>query len=433
MVAGRPHGAERRRRRARRAGRRPPSARRRRPARRRWPSGCSTGCRRRSSRRPPRTSRRAGRGTTSGGPAPARPGVGGHRLELHERVRDTPVDGRRRCTASKRAGRSGWPGPVRCSRYAAWVTNSTGMLGEPMPLVTHGAGRQGPSRAKHYRCWAVKVDASTGLGPRVRARPWAFDDRRGAPHARRPDHRAATRRGRPVGRRPRRRQPRRAAPCAPARCSPTPRPASPTPASTSSTRWRCCASTSSGRASRLAPPPGTARLAVRRHREASVLDRAAFGDPWGNDAGDLNEIRRATPTHHAAARYVGPATSPPARRLRHHRRRRRPGLPAAPRRRPAAPATPGTAGPWSSTRWPGCAADASSTASSTRPCPTSRRCASTNRSASAACPSSSSSCSSTSLPTDDAAAPRRRRRRRSAGADLGAGRSRGAGRWPTTR
>ena len=61
---------------------------------------------------------------------------------------------------------------------------------------------------------------------------------------------------------------------------------------------------------RLAPPPGTARLAVRRHREASVLDRAAFGDPWGNDAGDLADIRHATPTHHAAARYVGP----PARR-----------------------------------------------------------------------------------------------------------------------
>ncbi len=61
---------------------------------------------------------------------------------------------------------------------------------------------------------------------------------------------------------------------------------------------------------RLAPPPGTARLAVRRHREASALDRAAFGDPWGNDAGDLADIRHATPTHHAAARYVGP----PARR-----------------------------------------------------------------------------------------------------------------------
>ncbi len=56
----------------------------------------------------------------------------------------------------------------------------------------------------------------------------------------------------------------------------------------------------------LAPPPGTARLPVRRHREASVLDRAAFGDPWGNDAGDLADIRHATPTHHAAARYVGP-------------------------------------------------------------------------------------------------------------------------------
>ena len=46
----------------------------------------------------------------------------------------------------------------------------------------------------------------------------------------------------------------------------------------------------------------TVALRVARHREASLIDRAAFGDPWGNDARDLGEIRRATPTHRARAR-----------------------------------------------------------------------------------------------------------------------------------
>lgn len=50
--------------------------------------------------------------------------------------------------------------------------------------------------------------------------------------------------------------------------------------------------------------PRTARLRARRHREASQVDRAAFGDPWANNARDLGEIRRATPLHHATARFV---------------------------------------------------------------------------------------------------------------------------------
>lgn len=53
-----------------------------------------------------------------------------------------------------------------------------------------------------------------------------------------------------------------------------------------------------------APPAGTTRLPVRRHREASAVDRAAFGDPWGVEHRDLGEIRHATPSHRAAARYV---------------------------------------------------------------------------------------------------------------------------------
>jgi ribosomal protein S18 acetylase RimI-like enzyme len=48
----------------------------------------------------------------------------------------------------------------------------------------------------------------------------------------------------------------------------------------------------------------TSALRARRHVEAAHVDRAAFGDPWGNDAGDLAEIRRATPIHRARARFV---------------------------------------------------------------------------------------------------------------------------------
>lgn len=45
----------------------------------------------------------------------------------------------------------------------------------------------------------------------------------------------------------------------------------------------------------------TIALRARRHRAAAQIDRAAFGDPWGNDASDLAEIRRATPIHRARA------------------------------------------------------------------------------------------------------------------------------------
>lgn len=55
------------------------------------------------------------------------------------------------------------------------------------------------------------------------------------------------------------------------------------------------------RAARAAP---TARLLARRHPEAARVDRAAFGDPWGNDTRDLADIRRATPIHRARARFV---------------------------------------------------------------------------------------------------------------------------------
>lgn len=48
----------------------------------------------------------------------------------------------------------------------------------------------------------------------------------------------------------------------------------------------------------------TSPLRARRHTEAAAVDRDAFGDPWGNDATDLADIRRATPAHRARARLV---------------------------------------------------------------------------------------------------------------------------------
>jgi len=64
-----------------------------------------------------------------------------------------------------------------------------------------------------------------------------------------------------------------------------------------------------GRADRVA----TIALRARRHHEASQIDRAAFGDPWGNDTRDLAEIRRATPVHRARARtaHRGPSWRQP--------------------------------------------------------------------------------------------------------------------------
>lgn len=53
-------------------------------------------------------------------------------------------------------------------------------------------------------------------------------------------------------------------------------------------------------------PEGVVTAPLRRHHHqaAAAIDRAAFGAPWGNDADDLEEIRGATPTHHATGRFV---------------------------------------------------------------------------------------------------------------------------------
>lgn len=47
------------------------------------------------------------------------------------------------------------------------------------------------------------------------------------------------------------------------------------------------------------PRRRTARLLPWHHPAAAEVDRAAFGDPWGNDAATLADIRRATPQHRA--------------------------------------------------------------------------------------------------------------------------------------
>jgi ribosomal protein S18 acetylase RimI-like enzyme len=59
------------------------------------------------------------------------------------------------------------------------------------------------------------------------------------------------------------------------------------------------------------PRQSTSLLRARRHLDAARVDRAAFGDPWGNDAADLAEIRRATPIHRARARFVNAAGGRP--------------------------------------------------------------------------------------------------------------------------
>ena len=56
---------------------------------------------------------------------------------------------------------------------------------------------------------------------------------------------------------------------------------------------------------RLPAPPPTRRLTTLRLAEASAVDRAAFGDPWGNETSDLADIRRATPVHRSRARLDG--------------------------------------------------------------------------------------------------------------------------------
>jgi ribosomal protein S18 acetylase RimI-like enzyme len=65
------------------------------------------------------------------------------------------------------------------------------------------------------------------------------------------------------------------------------------------------------------PEPGrdaTVPLRARHHAAAAAVDREAFGDEWGNGAGDLTEIRQATVAHRARARRA--ALSPGLPRAR---------------------------------------------------------------------------------------------------------------------
>jgi ribosomal protein S18 acetylase RimI-like enzyme len=48
----------------------------------------------------------------------------------------------------------------------------------------------------------------------------------------------------------------------------------------------------------------TAPLRRHHHAAAAAVDRDAFGSSWANDVHDLEDIRTATPTHHATGRFV---------------------------------------------------------------------------------------------------------------------------------
>lgn len=57
---------------------------------------------------------------------------------------------------------------------------------------------------------------------------------------------------------------------------------------------------------RLTRPSDLAVVPMRRwhHQRAAVVDQAAFGKIWGNDATSLGEIRRATPQHTSRCVHV---------------------------------------------------------------------------------------------------------------------------------
>lgn len=60
-------------------------------------------------------------------------------------------------------------------------------------------------------------------------------------------------------------------------------------------------------------PHATSRMRPRHFPELAALDRAAFGDPWGNDATSLGDIAAATPRHRSrviSARSASTGGSP---------------------------------------------------------------------------------------------------------------------------
>jgi ribosomal protein S18 acetylase RimI-like enzyme len=54
----------------------------------------------------------------------------------------------------------------------------------------------------------------------------------------------------------------------------------------------------------------TVPLRTRHHDAAAVVDRAAFGEEWGNGPSDLAEIRQATSVHRARARRADTSPHP---------------------------------------------------------------------------------------------------------------------------
>lgn len=71
---------------------------------------------------------------------------------------------------------------------------------------------------------------------------------------------------------------------------------------------------------RVVPPrrrrEATVPLRPRHHDAAAVVDRAAFGEEWGNGPRDLTEIRQATSVHRARARRATTSAGAPWARHR---------------------------------------------------------------------------------------------------------------------
>ena len=187
------------------------------------------------------------------------------------------------------------------------------------PCVTRPGMRNASHAAKtpghhHYRQGAVKVRRhSPGLGPRVRVRPWAFDERvvhlaladqAIVPHPEELEQWVETL----IDTRPRLSTIRTGAlfPAAAARFVDA---GFVTVDTLALLRVELAGRT-------VVAPPATSRLLGRRHHDASLVDRAAFGDNWANDARDLADIRHATPSHRARGRFVRRGAGEPGKRRR---------------------------------------------------------------------------------------------------------------------
>ena len=260
-------------------------------------------------------------------------------------------------TASSRAGRSGWPGPVSWARNCGWVVNST-VTGVTL-LPARGPPGSWPARSRRpgsdpRRCprpperghAMSRLDTVQWGADRLRVGPWRGDHRiaylaptPGQPPDAADDPRAACRTlrrdglrlGAHLG-------------AQPGRAAPVPRVA----ASPSTSTCTCCATRSTAR--RPSPPhrrrstavePAAIRRGRRRDRDAVLeVDHLAFSPFWRFD----RVGPRRCPPRHARRRASASAADGRHRgRLRRHRSGRPDQLPAAAGRR--TPTSSATASP----------------------------------------------------------------------------------------